>query len=290
MHNEQRTRSTMISSGMSVRTAECAGGNKPSEDRIFHTPGAVIVLDGESNAFDVTPSGGWYAHDLGEGLAKALTATPDADLRQVLEEAIGALTGLHGLPKETAPAASVSMVRQHGQRVDALVLAHNPVVAIATDETVEAVRDDRAARVITGYAEHAEYRARLRAGHGFDTSEHRELLERLSDRQMRHINREGGYWMAHAAPEAARHAVARSWPAPDLTEILIMTDGVSVAVEEYGLTSWADMARVCRTHGPALVLDKIRDAELADHRGLRWPREKISDDKALAAVTFSAAG
>jgi len=280
----------MTNPEMVVCKVKVAGGNKPSEDKIFDTPGAVIVLDGESHVYDATPSGGWFAYDLGEMAAKALTATPDADLRQVLAEAIGELAVSHGV-KMGHSAASVAMVRHHDRAVDALVLGGCTVVAMATDGTVvEAVRDDRPARVKATCPEYEEYRARLRTGPGGFDADHRDLLAGLSDRRMRHLNREGGYWMAQAVPEAARHALVRSWSAASLSEVLIMTDGVSAAVEEYGLMSWAGMARVCRTHGPALVLDRIRDAELDDHQGRRWPREALHDDKALVSVTIPAAG
>ncbi|RNG37381.1 protein phosphatase 2C domain-containing protein [Streptomyces botrytidirepellens] len=280
----------MTSPGMYICVAGCPGGDdRLSEDKIARAPGAVFVLDGESHVYDPTMLvGGWYANDLGDAVAEKAAAAPDADLRQLLEEAIGELAVVHGLTKKSPVAVSVSMVRQREQHVEALVLGDCTVVAVAKDRTVEVVRDDRPARVITACPELEAYQKRLQAGHGFD-AEHRDLLARLNDSQRRHLNCPDGYWMAQALPEAARHAVVRSWPVADLAEVLIMTDGVSVAVEKYRLMSWTDMARLCRTHGPALVLDRIRQAELADPLGLRWPRKQQSDDKSLATMTLPAA-
>ncbi|ONK13194.1 protein phosphatase 2C domain-containing protein [Streptomyces sp. MP131-18] len=277
----------MISAGMSVTTGELPGASsRPTEDRIFQTPGAVIVLDGVSTVADQTPRGGWYAQLLGERLAAEFTLSPGADLREALEVAIATVADQHGLVPGASPAATVSIVRRHGDRVDALVLADSPVIAVTTNGMVSALRDDRLARLVTGLPEYAQYRARLRAGGGFDAPQHRELLLRLREHQLRHVNRDvpGAYWVAEAVPEAARQAVVRSWPAADLEDVLVMTDGVSAAVEEYGLLSWAELAQQCRTRGPEQVVRMVHDAELSDPKGLRWPRYKLSDDKAIAAL------
>ncbi len=280
----------MMHTGFSVTTGELPGGDRPSEDRIVQAPGAVIVLDGVSTVSDDEPRGGWYAQLLGDGLASALAADPEADLRHVLEQAIAAIVREHGLVAGSSPAATVSIVRQHDETIDALVLADTPVIARRIDGHVDPVRDDRLARLVSGRPECKEYRAWLRAGRGFKAPEHRLLLQKLRAHQIRHLNNDvpGGYWVAEAVPEAARHAVVRSWPTADIADILVMTDGASAGVEEYGLYStWDDLAHACLVDGPDKVLRTIQDAEADDADGRRWPRYKASDDKALAFLRFA---
>jgi hypothetical protein len=282
----------MIHPGFSVVTGELPGGDRPSEDRIFRASGAVIVLDGVSTVSDDQPRGGWYAQVLGERLVAGLAADPNADLRHVLEQAISVIVGEHGLVPGSSPASTVSIVRHRGEQVDALVLADSPVIAFTNDHAVDPVRDSRLAQLVSGRPEYAEYRSWLRAGRGFQAPEHRALLQKLRAHQLRHLNNRapGGYWVAEAVPEAARHAVVRSWPAVDLAEILVMTDGVSASVEEYGLyPSWDHLARACRTDGPDTVVRAIRNIEAQDPDGRRWPRYKISDDKAIASLQFTPA-
>ncbi|MFD5030017.1 hypothetical protein ACFWM0_06265 [Streptomyces sp. NPDC058405] len=101
---------------------------------------------------------------------------------------------------------------------------------------------------------------------------------------MNHVNRDvpDAYWVAEAVPEAAHHAMVRSWPAADLTSLLVMTDGVSCAVEEYGLLpSWTAMAQDCEKNGPQSVVDAVHSHEEADPDGRQYPRYKPHDDKAL---------
>jgi len=280
----------MIHSGFSLTTGELSGGGRPSEDRIVQAPGAVIVLDGVSTVSDEEPRGGWYAEVLGNQVASVLAAAPDADLRHVLEQAISAIVREHDLVAGSSPAATVSIVRHRGETIDALVLADTPVIARTVRGEFDPVRDDRLAQLVCGRPEYEEYRKWLQAGRGFTAPEHRALLQKLRAYQLRHLNNHapGGYWVAEAVPEAARHAVVRSWPTADIADILVMTDGVSAGVEEYGLyPAWEDLARACLTDTPATVVRAIHDAEADDPDGRRWPRYKVSDDKALAYLRFA---
>ncbi|MEU9190112.1 hypothetical protein AB0D14_37420 [Streptomyces sp. NPDC048484] len=279
----------MIHNSFSVAAGELSGEGRSSEDRIVQAPGAVIVLDGVSTLTDDEPRGGWYAEVLGNRVASVLAAGPDADLRQVLEQAIAGIAGEHGLVAGASPAATVAVVRHRGDTVDALVLADTPVIARTVAGTIDPVHDDRLARLVTDRPQYAEYQARLREGRGFQAPEHRILLQELRAHQLRHLNNgaPGGYWVAEAVPEAARHAVVRSWPARDLADILVMTDGASAGIEEYGLyLSWDDLADACLTDGPDTVVRFIHDTEAADPDGRRWPRYKKSD-KALAYLRFA---
>ncbi|MCZ0984384.1 protein phosphatase 2C domain-containing protein [Streptomyces diastatochromogenes] len=282
----------VIHTGFSVTTGELPGGDRPSEDRIHQAPGAVIVLDGVSTVSDGKPRGGWYAQILGENLVAGLNDEPDADLRQLLESAIASMVHDHGLVPGASPAATVSILRHRGDRIDTLVLADSPVVAFRTSGEILQVRDDRLARLVADRPERTAFQAALRSGRGFDNPEHRASLQQLRAHQMLHINQHvpGGYWVAEAVPEAARHAVVRSWPASGITDILVMTDGVSSGVEDYRLySSWEEMADACRTQGPGHVVRTIHEAEAQDPDGRRWPRYKRHDDKALAHLRLNPA-
>lgn len=280
----------MLHTGFSLTIGELSGGGRPSEDRVVQAPGAVIVLDGVSTVSDEEPRGGWYAEVLGNRLASGLAADPDADLRHVLEQAISAIAREHSLVAGSSPAATVSIVRHRGETIDALVLADTPVIARTVGGDLDPVRDDRLAQLVSDRPAYEEYRRWLQAGRGFQASEHRALLQKLRAYQLRHLNNgsPGGYWVAEASPEAARHAVVRSWPTADIADILMMTDGVSAGVEEYRLyPTWDDLAHACLTDSPDKVVRAIQAAEADDPDGRRWPRYKVSDDKALAYLRFA---
>ncbi|MBD0688402.1 hypothetical protein BG452_01085 [Streptomyces sp. CBMA123] len=266
--------------GSTVRIGELAGPARPSEDRVVTTDRAVIVLDGVSTVTDDHPRGGWYADTLGSGIAELLTRDSDMDLRQVLATAIAAVATNHALVPGSAPASTVAIVRQRAEQIEAAVLGDSPVIAIGRDGGVHPLRDDRLAVLVDAQPQAREYRELLRAGHGFG-ERHCQILQELRGFQGSVVNRPGGYWIAEAVPEAGLNAITASWPADDLAEIVIATDGISAAVEEYELYSWEELARACRGDGPHAVADAIDLAERKDPAGQLWPRYKTGDDKAL---------
>ncbi|MFJ9446403.1 protein phosphatase 2C domain-containing protein [Kitasatospora sp. NPDC101235] len=274
------TARTAMVSGSTVRIGELAGHGRPSEDRVFTTTDALIVLDGVSTVTDDRPRGAWYADTLGAAIAELLTREADTDLRQILASAIQGVADAHGLVAGSSPASTAAVVRRRADRIEAAVLGDSPVVAIGRDGTVHAVRDDRLARLVDARPEAREYRDLQRAGHGFG-DRHRLILQELRDFQGGVVNRQDGYWIAEAVPEAGLHAVTASWPADDLAEVVVATDGITAGVEEYGLYSWRELARACRQDGPQAVADAIARAEHEDPTGQLWPRYKVSDDKAL---------
>ncbi|MEY9839570.1 protein phosphatase 2C domain-containing protein [Streptacidiphilus sp. EB103A] len=265
-----------------ILTGERAGSvQRPSEDLIgivgHH---AVIVLDGVSTVSDEEPRGRWYVQVLGEHLAKGLVRDPFAPLASILEVAIDQVVQGHGLVPGASPAATVAIVRATGDGVDALVLGDSPVVTQDLSGVVHAVTDSRLHALVGQQAAFKEYQERLRSGGGFDAG-HRRLLQDLRAHQMQWVNREGGYWIAEAIPEAGRHAVVHSWDRNQLGAVLVATDGVSCAVDEYGMFTWESLAEACRSHGPASVVDSVHQEEAQDPNAVLYPRYKPHDDKAL---------
>ncbi|MGW2397188.1 protein phosphatase 2C domain-containing protein [Kitasatospora sp. NPDC001664] len=273
----------------SLRTGERPGrDDRPSEDRILATPSddAFVVLDGVSTLSDDRPRGGWYADTLGKLIVDRLAAGSGAELTEVLHDAISAITREYALTPGASPAATVSVVRLGDTVVEAAVLGDSPVVMIGHDGTARTLTDTRLAELVETRPQATEYRRRLAAGSGFDTRHHQLLVE-LRDAQMGWINRPGGYWVAEAVPEAGRQAVTATWPRAEIAQILAATDGVSSAVDGYGLYSWTELAAACRADGPQAVVDAVHRAEEQDAEARAWARYKQSDDKALAHLDLA---
>ncbi|MFI7104126.1 protein phosphatase 2C domain-containing protein [Streptomyces sp. NPDC050161] len=283
---------------MQISTGELPGSDRrPSEDRIVHDAGlgTVVVLDGVSTVSDDTPRGGWYAQTLGKEILAELRRDPHLTLSAALHAALTTVTTEHGLVAGASPAATVAIVRHRAavHMVDALVLADTPVIAVHRDGRAEALRDDRLERLVRTAPEWQQFEKQLCGGCGFGAPEHQELTVQLRGHQMQHINKfddPWAYWVAEATPTAAHQAVVRSWPVADLDHLLVLTDGVSAAVDSYGLwPSWAEMASAVAAGEPQKVVEAIHAYEHEqDPHGIRHPRYKISDDKALASISFAA--
>ncbi|HEY4456121.1 MAG TPA: hypothetical protein VGN81_17545 [Pseudonocardiaceae bacterium] len=265
-----------------IDTAEAAGvgidgASRPSEDRIVVLDNAVIVLDGATALDEREQTASWYVEHLGAELATRLRAAPEANLRDTLANAIAALA----LTPGTSPSSTVAITRWTADDIDALVLADSPIVAF-TPTGPDVLFDDRIAALPK---RPGGYRARLTDGAGFDP-DHVAALRAAGARTGRLRNVPGGFWVAEADPAAAYQARTRQWPRSNVHTILMATDGVSCAIDDYNILTWQQTLEIARAHGPQTVLDQVRKAENDDPAGQRWPRAKKHDDQALAMIRF----
>jgi hypothetical protein len=272
----------MTATDPKIDTAESAGvgidgASRPSEDRIVVLDNAVILLDGATALDERERTASWYVDHLSAELAARLRANPEADLRETLAKSIAALA----LTPGKSPSSTVAITRWTTENIDALVLADSPIVAF-TPAGPDVLFDDRIAALPR---RPGGYRARLAAGTGFDP-DHVAALRAAGARTGRLRNVPGGFWVAEADPAAAHQARTRQWPRSNVHTILMATDGVSCAVDDYQILTWQQTLELARAHGPHTVLDQVRKAENDDPAGQRWPRAKKHDDQALAMIRF----
>jgi hypothetical protein len=251
-----------------------SNGSRPSEDRIFVTENAVIILDGASQPEKTTFDGGWIASTLGSKVAACLCADPASDLSEILENAIRCIVKDYDLQPGASPSTTVAMVRWDTTKVDVLVLCDSPVIVADHGGKIHPVRDDRL--TVEGHA---------RRNEGIYNENH-ENWQALVTAERKRRNTLGGYWVAEAVPEAAHHAVKASFPLDEVAVILAMTDGISRGVDRYGVPpDWTTALTIAKDN-PARLMNMIHAAEMSDPDGERWPRSKRHDDKALAVVRF----
>jgi Protein phosphatase 2C len=261
----------------SIRTAARAGDGEPGEDRIFMALRAVIVLDGASQPLAPDRNGGWLAEQLGECVRLDLEARPDAELSDVVAAAIRTVADRYSLVPGESPSATLAIVRWSETTMDAYVLGDTPVIARTASGEMSELRDDRLSSV------GREFKHR-RPGQDFrfdDESQWRALV----DAQRHRRNRDGGYWIAEADPEAAHHAIQTSWPLDGLQAVLVVTDGVSRGVDQYQHPpDWPSAFRLAGDAGPEALIDAVTEAENSDPHGQRWHRSKRHDDKAAVLI------
>lgn len=260
------------------------GAQRPSEDVVIVLPNAVIVLDGATTLRRELPSGGWYAAELAGALAGRLSAAPDADLADLLAASIRALARQSGLIPGAAPSSTVAVLRWNDRLLEALVLGDTPVVAFGNGGP-QVLADNRLASIPR--CGDGGYRARLRDGGGYG-EHHLEALRSSGSALDSWRNRDGGFWVAEADPDAAYEARRARWPLADVRAVLIATDGVSCGVDDYQIfPDWTAVLDLAVSRGAPAVLDMVRDAERSDPDGTRWPRPKPHDDQALVLLDFT---
>lgn len=265
-----------------VRTAGRPGtDDHPSQDRVFTTPNAVIVLDGASQPNPDEHDGGWLADTLGGQLRDRLAVEPaTADLGAVLAQAIEEVARRYALVPGCGPSSTVSIVRWNDAgMIDVLVLGDSPVVALTSTGQLCQVRDDRLAQVAP--AERRTLYDTRPGQFGFDRPHQ---WQALVEAQRRQRNLPGGYWIAEATPDAAAHAIRTRWRTRDIVAVLAMTDGAANGVDRYQTPDNWHTAFTLARRDPTDLINLVHDTELTDPDGTRWRRSKRHDDKTLAIV------
>ncbi len=251
-----------------------------SDDKIFTTPDAVIVLDGASAFRPIPVPAADYAADLGQRIADALHERPDTDLRAAVRSAIEATTRKLELRPGDSPSSTVTILRRRDDRVDVFALGDSVAIlpcGILTDSRIDDLNLE---------PRHA-YRHRLASGTGYDDT-HWVLLQELQTQQAVRRNTTEGYWIAEADPQAADHAVTATHPAQEVPWAVLATDGAYDAMRHLGLDDWPKVAKADGAQ-LAAILEQCQSWEAeADPDAVALPRAKRHDDKAIAAVDFRA--
>ncbi|SCE81494.1 hypothetical protein GA0074696_1024 [Micromonospora purpureochromogenes] len=273
---------------MRVRSASVAAPGRPeNEDAVFRFGPLVGVLDGATvpEGFDTGCVHGpaWFVRHLAARIGLAVAARPAATLVSSLAAALLAVRADHGdacdLDHPGTPSATVCLLREGGEEVDYLVLCDSPLV-LDVGGRVEVISDDR---LDDALADLRRIVAGLPAGEIDSETRFRQAVQVQRER----MNRTHGYWVAATDPDAAYHAVTGTLPlrGPDaVRRAVLLSDGASSAVEQFGLFDWAGLLDLVTTQGPGALIDRVRAAERDHPERLR--RHKRADDASAVLCEF----
>ncbi|MGW5791001.1 hypothetical protein ACWEV3_10385 [Saccharopolyspora sp. NPDC003752] len=249
-----------------------------SDDKVFTTSNAVIVLDGASAFRPIPVSASAYATTLGGELRRSLEEQPTSDLPSLLAGAIRSTTSRLNLVAGDSPSSTVAIVRQREDAVDSLVLGDTAIIfpdEVISDERIDALN----------LVERRQYQERLADGYGYDEV-HKRLLRELQDQQVKYRNRRGGYWIAEADPAAADHAITSVRHVRATPWAILATDGAFNTLSHMGLDNWGEVATGDEA-ALAMLLEQSRQWEaITDPDGQAFPRAKRHDDKAIVTIRF----
>lgn len=243
-----------------------------NEDSTAAGQDIFVVLDGATVRTDSGCIHGvaWFAEHLGMAIKNHASLGP-AD---ALAAAISWIAEKHRdtcvLSHPGTPSAAVAIIQVDGDVLRYLVLGDVTVV-IDTESGLQVVSDQRISQ--TALAERAAADAMLATDPGKAAT-----LVRMKRAELAARNVPGGYWIAAADPAAAQHAITGVVPLSDVRQIAALSDGAARAVDLYGLYDWSGVLDVLRDAGPEELIRQVRAVEASDPEGVRWPRNKISDD------------
>ncbi len=264
-------------SPLTFRVAQQPGSpDKPSEDRVFLTPNASIVLDGASQWTPLERSGGWIAEETGKRLQQGLLEDPDCNLIGLLDRTVDDVIATHSLKQGTSPSTTVNIVRATGSYLDVLVLCDGPVIILDTTGQVHELRDDRLALATQ----------KLDRPTGFATGQRTRWEKYIRDFEALR-NCQDGFWCVSATPGVGQYAVTARYSLSQVRTALAVTDGVSIGVDRYAQpATWAESFAIA-LQDPNLLLETVKSAEDDDPDRSRWTRSKVHDDKTIVLVEVS---
>ncbi|MDI1464021.1 protein phosphatase 2C domain-containing protein [Catellatospora sp. KI3] len=236
---------------------------------------AVVLLDGAGirGAEAICRHGvAWYTHRLGGALLHRLSVDDGRDLAELLAEAIGELTDAHrdtcDVTDPSSPSATVAMLRFDAEQVEYLLLG---------DSVILLDRIGREPLVVTDRRE-VEFRQPLLdalGAHEPGSAAYERVRAEGVSVMRANRNHPGGFWVAKDEPGAAAEAVTGSLPVTGLTAAALLSNGASRIADRYALADWPEVLSLLGTHGPAEVVDRVREAE-------RRPGGAAPDDATVA--------
>ncbi|WP_141538714.1 hypothetical protein [Isoptericola jiangsuensis] len=239
---------------------------------------AVIVLDGASAFVPVDVPTSTYVDTFGNSLIDGLAAKPQIPLADLVAQSIKETSSALDLHPDAAPSSTVAIARHDDEGLDLFVLGDSQIATphgVYVDTRIDGVAQE----------ERARYRARLAQGYGFDET-HRELLRALQAEQARHRNADDGFWIAEAAPNAARHGLEVRMSLDTTPWLVLATDGAYRPMRHLSLDVWANVAKLSGVELASLMRDLDTWEDCEDPDGLTLPRAKRHDDKALAVIRY----
>lgn len=252
---------------------------KPNEDLAVSAGRVTVVLDGATIR---TPTGcthgvPWYTRHLGAALLSGVLH--ERSLINTLAYAISDVAAMHNgcdLSHPGTPSAGVGMVRVLGSSLQFLTLGDITLVLDLADE-LRVVTDDRVSKTAPDERREADR-------HPIGSPAKQAALQAMKPVELAARNQPNGYWIAAADPMAAEHALTGEVSLADVRRVALVSDGAARAVTFGLVADWRSALDMIEADGPEKLIRLIREAEAEDSQGLRWPRNKASDDATVAFI------
>ncbi|MGP4003863.1 hypothetical protein [Streptomyces sp. 8N706] len=260
--------------------------------------GVLVLLDG------VTPPAGdagcvhgvpWFTTRLGGAMLELSASRRDMPLPDCLAEAIGRTAEAHAttcdLSHVRTPQATVVAARWDGRSVEHLVLSDSVLLVEKMDGTVEAVLDDRLARLPEAVRAMRDAVRALPRGSAERTAageEYGRAVEALRNARDAEgaFAADGAFFTAAADPDVARLAVSGTSDRSDVRALAALTDGAARWVEVFHEGDWKACFELLRSEGARSLIARVRAAEAADPQGTAFPRGKPRDDASAVLAEF----
>jgi hypothetical protein len=258
-----------------ISSCNYAGSTSPSEDAVGWTDTSAWMIDGATSfgvpdthrQYDVR----WLVDLLNTELAiDDETQSVTETLARLAKKVDTELTSCRFPSDAVPPSGAIGLVRLRDTKLEWAILGDVVLVIGLQDNSCIVASDWEIARreeqMIAASATMTPF----------------ELTHFGSERRIRDMNRDGGYWILSRSTTAADHAIIGNVLARDVASILMMTDGFSRCVDTLSIyDQWEHLLSDIRNGASlAAIGAEIRLRERDDQQRLKYSRLKISDDAA----------
>ena len=232
-----------------------------SQDAVHAGPRHLVVADG---ATPLDPALAPRTSDFVASLVDALSPTPGTLLTDVHHALTRAQRecGTHGVT------STLSVVCWNAATVAVAVIADSPVIV----ETITGID------VITDEA------FTTRESWLLEQSRRRDISD-LQRRERAARNTADGRWVVSDWSDPAEivaHLHTVRYPRREVTRVAVCSDGMSAAVDTFGLLTWRGLLEVAEGGGVDKLLGELETLEASDPEANEFPRLSVRDDRSLA--------
>lgn len=257
-------------------TTETGDVSTENEDYVLARNDTIVVVDGLTAR---TESGcihgvAWYVRHLSTAIINRVALGPTEALAGAIRDTADLHRDTCDLTHPGTPAAVVAVAQCAAGALRYCVLGDTTLV-LDTTAGLTIVTDTRMRQ--TALAERA-----VSDSYPIGSPEKARSLVRMKRIELAARNVRGGYWAAASDPEAAEHALTGAVALADLHRGAALTDGAARLVDPFGAVDWTGLLDLLSTAGPRELLLRVRAVEESDPDGVRWPRNKKSDDATAA--------
>jgi serine/threonine protein phosphatase PrpC len=266
---------------------------KPNEDAMGHAGAAAFVLDGATGLGDHPLMPGdsdaaWVSRMAAEAMTKhapGFAGDLDSLVYRATTDVKAAFDAQRLRPTYEAYEIPWATLAMCGVTSGALNLAF-------LGDSRLLVRDDKGAIHHFGaplnYRKSEQKLAKHMIGAGKGQALGSEELRQSVMPQLRasraRVNTPEGYWLIGPDPRTAAHVAKSQMRIGTGAMVMLMTDGFYALIEDYGVYDDATLIRAALGKGLDTLGDELREIELNDPAGEKFPRMKASDDATAMLV------
>ena len=271
-------------------------GYEANEDSIGYSSNFIFVIDGASSLQKekITTKNSdaeYFSHHLCNGLMENLGDT-SRDIKTIILSILENIKKDYDKQKENSlastiipPSASVSIFRINQNQLEYFGLGDCTAVIKKNSQEVIVLHDDTVAKLDNIVIQQM---IKISSEHNISIREARKWVDELLINNRLKMNTPEGYWTVDLSGVGVMfHATTCLFPACDIYNIAVMSDGFADIVNSYGIYgNFEELNNAVETKELNHIVRSLFDLQDSDYDFSKYPRLKFRDDTSIVWAKF----